>query len=457
MSLRWRWALTLAGVAAVAIGVVAAASFVTTRGELRDRVDADLLRRVSFGEAGPGFDRLPGRPGPGGGRSPLVDLDAIVQVIAPDGAILLRLAGTDVSLPVSPADLSLAAEPGPPLLRDVTVAGAPHRMLTAHLQGTGRMEMMGSLQGAVQVAVDVSDMEDALAGLRNRLALVSVAAAALAGLIGWWLAGRAVAPMERLSRAAEEVARTEELTAAIPEGGPGEVGRMADSFSRMLDALAASRRQQQRLVSDASHELRTPLTALRTNLEILRRRGDDLTVEQRGELVDAALEETSELTTLTSELVDLATDVRATEEPLRELDLGDLVEDTVGRFRRRTDRQVEVDLTGAGTIAGRPRMLERAVSNLLDNARKWGPADRPIEVTVAGGAVRVRDHGPGIPDEDLDRIFERFHRADTARTMPGSGLGLAIVEHVVSAHGGTVQAANAPDGGAVVGFDLPEA
>lgn len=447
MSLRWRWSLTFAVVAAVVAGLsMAGARFVAER-ELRSQVDEDLLRRISFA-GGPGdFEALP-RPGRGP-RFPLAALDALVQVIDESGTVILTISDRSLDLPINDDDLLRAAGPVPPLLRDVELDDVPYRMITAHLQlGSGLNGI-----GAVQVAVDTSDVAGTMAALTGRLASLGLMVVGLSGLAGWWLAGRAVRPIVDLTGAAERIAATEQLDTDLDTQAPGEIGRLAAAFSTMLDSLATSRRQQQRLVSDASHEFRTPLTALRTSLETLERRGAELSDDQRRELVETALSETTELTALAGELVDLATDVRHSEEPTEQVDTLALTELVARRFTQRTGANIVVKGTGA-VVAARPSQLERALGNLFDNAVKWNESELPIEVSVEGGRIEVRDHGPGIPEEDLIRVFDRFYRASDGRTKPGSGLGLAIVEHIVIAHGGRVFAANAPDGGAVVGFEI---
>ena len=219
-------------------------------------------------------------------------------------------------------------------------------------------------------------------------------------------------------------------------------------------SLRTSRAQQQRLVADAGHEFRTPLTALRTNLETLQRRRDQLSDEQAAELIDAALNESIELTTLATELVDLSTDTATTGEHVSMVDLGDLAASVVRRYVSRTTDPIE--LTGdSAPVQVRVSQIERAVSNLLANAVEWNEPGESITVRVEGTTLTVRDHGPGIPNIDLPLVFDRFHRSDTARGRPGSGLGLSIVRHIVEGHGGTVFARNAADGGAEVGFTLP--
>jgi two-component system sensor histidine kinase MprB len=215
----------------------------------------------------------------------------------------------------------------------------------------------------------------------------------------------------------------------------------------MLRALETSRRQQQQLVDDASHELRTPLTSLRTNVELLRRVGDqNLPPEQRQAILDDVLAELDELTGLVTELVDLATDQRA-EVPAVPVDLASIAEAVVGRHRRRTDVPIRLDVAEGGVVAGDPALIERAISNLVDNAVKWSPAGEPVDVDVHGGRVTVRDRGPGVEPADRQRAFDRFWRSESARSQPGSGLGLSIVRKVVDAHGGQASLVDPADGG----------
>lgn len=454
MSLRWRWALTLSTVAAVTIGVVIAASLYATRTELRNQVDDDLRARVDSADVLSAFDGMPGR-GFGGprGLGQLVELDAVVRIIDAGGGLILAFEG-DPAPPVTEASLSLASSPGPPILEDVDLDGVHHRMIVAHVSLPGPQRQR--ISGAIQIAVDVSDIDESLTALVTQLGLIGLGAVILAGLVGWMLAWRTVRPIEVLTSTAERVADTEVFDADLDAEAPGEIGRLAGSFAKMLRSLSESRAQQQRLISDAGHEFRTPLTALRTNLETLIRRDDALAPTQRAELLAAALEETVELSDLATELVDLATDVQHSDEPERRVDLVELAHAVAGRFRRRTGRSiVVVSLDGDVVVQGRAGQLDRAIGNLVDNAVKWSPPDQPIEITVRAGRLDVRDHGEGISDEDLPHVFERFYRSAGSRSGPGSGLGLAIVKHVVAAHGGEVFAGNAPGGGAIVGFSLP--
>jgi two-component system sensor histidine kinase MprB len=333
-----------------------------------------------------------------------------------------------------------------PLLRTISQDGMRYRQLTVPWQQAG----------ALQIARDLSELESTLSRLRLRLVLVTLAGVAGAAALGWALAGRIVRPVRRLRDAAEDIAATSDLTTPLPTDGPGEVGSLARSLSSMVTALATSREQQQRLVTDASHELRTPLTTLRTNVEHLRR-APDLPAQQRHEVLRDIDVESRELTDLVNELVELATDRSSTDEEPEVVDLAELAQTVAARAQRRTGRAITVGHSGDSQVSVRPRMLERAIGNLVDNAVKYSPADTGIEVVVGGTSLTVRDRGPGIDPVDQPHVFDRFYRATTARTAPGSGLGLAIVRQIVERHGGEVWATNAPDGGATIGLRLPPA
>ena len=212
----------------------------------------------------------------------------------------------------------------------------------------------------------------------------------------------------------------------------------------MLAVLHESLTAQRQLVADASHELRTPLTSLRTNLGLL---GDGAGVAdpQAPALVRAAREQAGELDQLITYLLDLARYRESA--PHREtvrLDL--LTSEAVHRARQRTPHAaIAADLQPC-LVHVDPAGVDHAICNLIDNAVKWNPPDRAVHVVVADAHVSVTDHGPGIPDEDLPHIFERFYRAPAARGMPGAGLGLAIVARIAQANDATADVRTGPDG-----------
>ncbi|MEV6178279.1 HAMP domain-containing sensor histidine kinase [Streptomyces sp. NPDC052016] len=416
--------------------------------DLRDEVRDKAMDPEDFSSAAPGHDIV---------RPARTD----VQVLGPDGAVVDP---GNPGLPVVTADREIAAAATAGALtvhKDVDVGDDVYRVATVALGG-GR--------GAVQVAQEFSDTEDLLRALQQRTLVLMLAVVTAAGLFGWWLARRITHRLVILTTAAEDVARTRRLGVQVPVTGYDEVGRLGRAFDRMLGRLAQSEEDQRRLVQDAGHELRTPLTSLRTNISLLRRI-DELPPETRDELVADLGQEARELTDLVNELVDLAAGQSDTEPP-RRVDLADLAEDVAGLARRRTGRRVLVRASGDTTSDGRPGMLQRALSNLVENAAKFDRGGRePIEINVSGpvpharprpsgetpvGTVRVEvlDRGPGITESDLTRVFDRFYRAADARSLPGSGLGLSIVREVALAHGGAPFAFHREGGGSVIGFTV---
>jgi len=274
-------------------------------------------------------------------------------------------------------------------------------------------------------------------------------------LAGWLVARNGLRPVRRLTSAVERIAMTEDLTPLRVEGDD-EVARLATAFNQMLLALGASRDRQRRLVADASHELRTPLTSLRTNLDLLRQAEGNtaLPPEARLELLDDVRGQIEELSALVGDLVELARD-EPTSQVVAQVDLAEVVERAVTRVRRRAHGvafDVELD---AWRVVGDANSLERAVTNLLDNAAKWSPTDGTVTVRLSGGVLTVDDQGSGIAEADRPHVFERFYRAEESRAMPGSGLGLAIVRQVIDRHGGQVEVSEAPGGGARFSMWVP--
>ena len=301
----------------------------------------------------------------------------------------------------------------------------------------------------LQVARPLDEVDDTLGTLRLGLAVIVLLGIAGAIALARLATRTAVRPVAELTDAAEHVARTRDLTRRIEREGDDELSRLAGAFNTMLEALDDSQRAQRRLVADASHELRTPLTSLRTNMEVLGRGG--LGAADHARLRADVIAQLEELTLLVADLVDLARE----EEPVAEreaLRLDELVAAAVERAERHAPGvRFETELEPIVVDGVRSR-LDRAVANLLDNAAKYGAGT--VEVTLRDGVLTVRDHGPGIADEDLPFVFDRFYRAPSARGRPGSGLGLAIVRQAAEAHGGSVLADRAPDGGAVLRMTL---
>jgi two-component system sensor histidine kinase MprB len=308
---------------------------------------------------------------------------------------------------------------------------------------------------AVVVAQSLGGTDATLDELGLRLFLYGAAGVIAAALAGWAVARNGLRPVRRLTDAAEDIARTEQLDPIEVEGND-EIARLARAFNTMLGALAASRDRQRQLVADAGHELRTPLTSLRTNLDLLTQadREGGLSKSSREELLSDVRFQIEELTTLIGDLTELAREQPA-QVLLEEVDLAEITERAVERARRRAS-SLRFDLsTEPWWVVGDAAALERAALNLLDNAAKWSPPLGVVTVTLADGSLVVADEGHGISEEDLPHVFDRFYRSTDSRTMPGSGLGLSIVRQVAERHGGSVRAARAPGGGAAFWLTVP--
>ena len=476
MSLRRRLALLSALAVAFAVLLASALVYTLVRDRLRGDIDNDLRHQAEqvTARAGqeapviagsvqgpttlgigppPGTGKPPRKAGvapggrflqtavppPGPGAPP-----ALAQLIGPQG-IVVTDPDSSVRIPVSASDRTLAASGGDASFSDVSARGADLRVLTQPLP-------MG---GAIQVARSLEDTNHTLNTLIIILAAVSAGGIALAAALGPFVARAALAPAGEVSDAAEEVARTHDLTHRIDVRGDDELGRLAASFNEMMAALERSETAQRRLVADASHELRTPLATLRTNIETLGR-SEKLDPEERKRLVADVTGELEEMTELVGDVVELARAPGQDAIARRDVALDELARDAIERAERRARELTFEQHLQPSLVHADAQRLGRAISNMLDNAAKWSPPEGIIDVSVADGTVTVRDHGPGFPPADLDKVFDRFWRSDDARGMPGSGLGLAIVERVADEHDGKASALNAEDGGAVVSLRLPE-
>ena len=365
-----------------------------------------------------------------------------VQMLSADGASV-RPPYQVTQLPSGRAERAIAAGSGS-LTETETVGGARTRVLTTHV----------APGVALQVTRPLADDDATLSRLRLILAIVAVCAVLLSVLLGGWIAENALAPVRRLTKTAEEVARTRDLSVRLDEDGHDEVSRLGAAFNEMLVALDRSLTAQRQLVADASHEFRTPLTSIRANAELLER--GKVREDEQDAVARAVVEQVDELDGLVTDLIELALDGEAATK-FEDIRLDEIVSLEVDRLRRhRTGVDLELK-TEPCTVRGDAERLSRAVTNVLGNALKWSPEGRAVEVSVAQGSVVVRDHGPGIDEADLPLVFERFYRSPAARGTAGSGLGLAIVRHVVDAHGGSVEATNAPGGGAVFTLRFPVA
>jgi two-component system, OmpR family, sensor histidine kinase MprB len=437
MTLRLRIALIAALAVAAAVIAASLSLYLTTQNTLYGTVDQALLDIVQLEPPPGGQPPSPGaRTGSFGGAGGFIQAVTLEgDVLRPAGAITTEL------LPVTEAARNVAAGVQGRTFETVQVDAMPIRTLIVPLQPGV----------ALQVARPLGEVEDVLEGLRRRLAIGSVLGVLLAAALGTLVASRAMRPVRELTDLAEEVGRTQDLSRRIALARNDEVGRLARAFDRMLEELEEARRSQERLVTDASHELRTPLTSLRTNIEVLAEL-DRLEPDDRRELLRDVELQLGEFASLIASLTELARGEQPSlqRDPVR---LDACVRRAVA-LAPRADAQLRLD-TEPVTIVGDADRIERAIAELLENARKYAPgADVEVAVT-ADGTVRVRDHGPGIAAEERDHVLERFHRATSSRGTPGSGLGLSIVRQIVTAHGGSIEVVPPAETGACIVLRFP--
>ncbi|MET9922678.1 HAMP domain-containing sensor histidine kinase [Streptomyces sp. NPDC059605] len=454
--LRTRLALLVAAAVAVAVAAVAASCWFMVKVQLENQLDSSLRDTqvdkrylTELYTYCRGTSQLPPRPYSG----------FTVQLVDSQGTVCI--APSAAQLPVTSADLAVIGHEQADTLHWATAAdGARMRVYTTPLrvsQGLG----LPDTELALSLARPVSEVDRPLSTLAWVLLAVSGIGVLGAGAAGLWVARTGLRPVDQLTRAVEHVARTEDLTVRIPVEGEDEIARLSLSFNSMTASLASSRDRQSQLIADAGHELRTPLTSLRTNIELLARSEDTgraIPPDDRRALMKSVKAQMTELASLIGDLQELSRPDAAGPGPLQVVALHDIVDTALERARLRgPELTIRADLT-PWYVRAEPAALERAVVNVLDNAVKFSPPRGTIEVALREGELTVRDHGPGIPADELPHVFERFWRSPSARQLPGSGLGLSIVARTVQQSGGTIALRPAEDGdGTVAAIRLPGA
>jgi two-component system, OmpR family, sensor histidine kinase MprB len=428
VSLKVRLTLVAAGVVALVVALACATTYFVMRHELYTQVDHQLEQHAIDPNANfPNFSPFSGD---------------YVDFISANG----DSTGPD-PIPVDPAIKAVASG----LRTHGFFRNAPAQLHSGEpIVLRERVRPYGL--GAVVIARNIDYIDHDLDRLRVILILVSFGGILIAAAAGGLVSNATLAPVRRLTEAAERIAETGEPSERVPVGGHDELATLAASFNTMLAALEESLETQRRFVADASHELRTPLTSLQTNIDVLR--GDvELAPDQRRRLLDDLHRESQEMRALIAGLLELARGGAQVEKA--EFQFDELVEDSLERARARfPEVSWQSDGLEPTIVDGYRHRMERAVWNLLENAGKWSGDGSAVEVSLSGGELRVRDHGPGFAEEDRPLVFDRSYRSAAARAMPGAGLGLAIVREVAEAHGGTVVAENAGDGGALVRLSL---
>jgi two-component system sensor histidine kinase MprB len=481
MTLRTRIAAVASLSVALAVLAAAIGLYVAVSSDLHGQIDSALRARAqtlsahagagapgasgggppSGGAPGGAFDGGSPGGGPGAGDAegrangfpntvepePFGAASGYVQFISPQGEVFVP--GGQGSAPskiaLTAGDRAIAGRGSGTSLTDRSVAGTKLRVLTL---GTAP-------GGAVMVAEPLTQVNNELSHVLLILALIGAGGVALAALLGALVARTALAPIGRFTERTEQLSGSLDLSHRLEVEGRDELARLAESFNGTLDALERSLQAQRHLIADASHELRTPISSLRANIQILAE-AERLAPEEQASLRADIVAELDELTALVGDVVELARG-SGSDGSVDDVRLDEVVRDTAASARRRADRHGEIgfELALEPTIVrGQADRIGRAVSNLVDNARKWSPAGASIEIAVKDGVLSVRDHGPGFQEADLPFVFDRFYRARDARKLPGSGLGLAIVRQAAEACGGFVEAQNAEGGGGLlrVGF-----
>ncbi len=446
MSLRKRVGLAAGTTVGFAVLIAAIVAYLVVRGQLVGQVDNALHNQAAMVEQNPGFLRSRELPtvSPGAGGPP-----QYWQVVYPNGRAFAP--GGSLSLPVTSNTLAAASgQSTSSFLQDATVAGSHLRILTLPLQNGGALQLADSLSGTDRI----------LSHLRLILLLLCIGGIALAAALGRIAARRVLSPLSEVAQTASYIGETDDLSRRLKIHADDEVGQLATRFNAMLDRLESSRaeldesvRAQRQLIADASHELRTPVTSLRTNIEVLLA-GGELREEDRRRLLADVVEQSEELSTLVSDLIELARGDQPSENT-EDVRLDRVVEESVIRARRNAPGLNFVERLEPMILEGVPDRLGRAVNNLLDNAARHSPPGGTVEIDVDGEGVRVRDHGSGVAEADLPHVFDRFYRGSSVRGQLGSGLGLSIVRQVTEQHGGKVSVHSADDGGAVFIMNLP--
>jgi two-component system sensor histidine kinase MprB len=426
-----------------AVSVVAFAAYATVRAQAVGSLDESLRTRAYSAARTDTLEALARQQIPAWALG-AANMNIIFINVTTSPPALIGF-GTSTSFTVGQRELDVARGRRETSARTILYKGVRWRMVAV---SAGNDE-------ALVLAQSMESTDRLLERLRLVMLLFGAAGMIIAGLAGWAVARNGLRPVRRLTTAVEDITRTQRLD-PIPVEGSDEVARLAQSFNEMLDALSASQHRQRQLVADAGHELRTPLTSLRTNLDLLVQADGSsggLSPENRAELLDDVRAQIGEMTTLIGDLVELARDepVPPTVEPV---ELTAVLEQAVARVRRRADVRFVVE-SSPWWVTGDADALERAITNLLDNAAKWSPEGGVVQVTLQHGTLRVADQGPGIAPGDLPHVFERFYRSAESRGMPGSGLGLSIVRSIAERHGGNVRAGANPDGGAAFWLTVP--
>ena len=349
------------------------------------------------------------------------------------------------------------------VFKDIQPPNGP--LIHAYIRGWNRPDL--GLSGYVLVGQPLFGIQSQLDALRLFLVAGTLLSLVGAGAASWFIAARALRPLDSMATTAEDIGRTQDLSRRLPEGVTNdEVGRLQRSFNQMLrqleDAylrLRSALIAQRRFVADASHELRTPLTTIRGNVGLLLKR-DDITSEDRVAALNDIAGESERMSRMVQDLLTLARADAGYHLEKGPIDLRPIVQDVSRQAQTlQPTRRVELLDGVPAMVQGNADAIKQLLWILIDNAFKHTREDGHIQVRLLrndqSAALTVSDDGPGIPAGEMERIFERFYQSDASRSGEGTGLGLAIARWIAREHGGRVYAANNPSGGASFTVELP--
>jgi len=401
------------------------------------------------------------------GREPLTRADLATStepftlILDADGAVLYATAELDGTAPAIPAAVIVEALRTGRSSATIDLGSELTALVAA------RSWTSGSATGVAVAGRSTTFIAEQVAGVRVFLLISAIIAIVAVAIVTFLVVGRALRPLRTLAATADEIARTGDLSRRLPAVPTrDEVGTLTASFNGMLDRVEGAQAAQaevlaaqRRFVADASHELRTPLTSIRANAGFLRDRPDAQPADRADAVADIEAE-ADRLSRLVDDLLLLArSDAGGGASIVRErrpVDLAVVAAD-VARVAGRTARPVRAVTSGAAIVEGDPDAMTRLVWILVDNGLRHGTGALTVSVAVTDVTVTmtVDDEGPGIPLGGEMAIFERFHRADRARSGPGAGLGLAIARAIVLEHGGSISAATRVEGGARLTVSMP--
>ena len=407
--------MAVAASAAVALTVVglAAGDYTATRSTLRDQINQELTDRARLLTARtlrhPHGATRHARPTTNVVTStPFGGAEGSVQFVAPTGKATRPAADAASVLPVDRRVDVIAQSGQGSFFTDMRVQGIHLRVLTVGL---------GS-RGALQIALPLTEVDGALHRLLVIVLLLGAGGVLVAAVLGAVVARTALAPVAQFTRRAESLTANPDLSQRLDVVGKDELTRLARAFNATLDTLENSVEAQRQLVADASHELRTPLASLRANIQTLEE-AERLPTDERDSLRVDIIGELDELTSLVEDVVELARGTTPSEFA-DDIRLDHIVADLIRGMERRIAGAITIQARLEPTVVrGEPERIGRAVSNVLDNARKWSPDGATIDVELGAATLTVRDQGPGFAERDLPYVFDRFYRADNARACQG--------------------------------------